>query len=70
MCSPSKATNNPPGTAVRESNTIGAVTTAVHETYVDELAALATGAGLEPTFAGLTVNNDRDLEKKTSLLVR
>ena len=41
----------------------------VREWALDELAALATAAGLPPTFAGLTVNNDRDLEKKTSLLV-
>jgi hypothetical protein len=41
----------------------------VREWALDELATLAGAAGLEPTFAGLTVNNDRDLEKKTSLLV-
>jgi SAM-dependent methyltransferase len=41
----------------------------VREWALDELTALATAARLEPTFAGLTVDNDRDLEKKTSLLV-
>ena len=41
----------------------------VREWALDELVALSTAAGLPPTFAGLTVNNDRDLEKKTSLLV-
>ena len=41
----------------------------VREWALDELTALTTAAGLPPTFAGLTVNNDRDLAKKTSLLV-
>ncbi len=41
----------------------------VREWALDELVALTSAAGLAPTFAGLTVNNDRDLEKKTSLLV-
>ena len=41
----------------------------VREWALDELVALSTAAGLPPTFAGLTVDNDRDLEKKTSLLV-
>jgi hypothetical protein len=41
----------------------------VREWALDELIALTAAAGLPPTFDGLTVNNDRDLEKKTSLLV-
>jgi SAM-dependent methyltransferase len=41
----------------------------VREWALDELTALTSAAGLPPTFAGLTVDNDRDLEKKTSLLV-
>ncbi len=41
----------------------------VREWALDELVALASAAGVPPAFAGLTVNNDRDLEKKTSLLV-
>ena len=41
----------------------------VREWSLDELVALASAAGVPPAFAGLTVNNDRDLEKKTSLLV-
>ena len=41
----------------------------VREWALDELVALSTAAGLPPTFAGLTVDNDHDVEKKTSLLV-
>ena len=41
----------------------------VREWALDELVALSAAAGLPPAFAGLTVDNDRDLEKKDSLLL-
>lgn len=41
----------------------------VREWNLDELVRLLTAAGLEPAFAGLTVNNDVDLLKRTSVVV-
>ncbi len=41
----------------------------VREWQLDELHALLRSEGLPPTFVGLTVNNDRDLAKRTILAV-
>ncbi|MEA2150506.1 MAG: hypothetical protein QOD69_2336 [Solirubrobacteraceae bacterium] len=41
----------------------------VREWALDELCEVLATAGLEPAFAGYTINNDRDCEKKTSLAI-